>query len=593
MPETFDLDDDLDGHDGPADNISQSSRGGGLRTIIIAFIAIVVVVGGGFTIYRMIASPDKDANSPNAESSLTDEEVAEQKEQDDLRNKKVKYEMLYIQLTAVQASAVARELSYSGILFETEQKGKYVDVLVDRDRMQEARKSLALKGLPAGGIVGYEIFDNASNMGVTDFDKRVRFIRAISGELEKAIIQLESIEGAKVQVVMPEQRLFAVAQPPVTAAILVRRRPYIKRINDETVYGIIKLVSNAVENLQPENVTVVDTDGHVLSEGVFERMRKKVGAKTARISDIDAAFHNSQVFEENSELMSDAPASDADRIGQRLAEVGIVEKKAKGASLKEDAGQPGEKINLQDFLAYKKSYEADLTQKAEDQMGQIMNKHSYRVSVSTEMDPPKSTADVPDVKKISVSIVLNQLMADANLTPLKKKTLFSTVGSAVGYTKGRDTITLSKSDFVMPPEPEPTPAPEKDTAVVTGDDTVVGSVSGTGDAQTTASEAGEGRGGPWLGILKWIGIGILAIAAIGAVGYGVIKLFKGLTAYIRRMWRWLNSSDSEAAVASTGATSSPELDTEIDTLRQLATTDPEKVARVMEQWLQESEVPVR
>lgn len=622
MPETFDLDDDLD-HDGPAENITQSRRGGNLRNIIIGVVAIVVVFGGGFAVYRMVSAPGKSAITANGESGLTDQELAQKKEQEELRNKNVKYEKLYEQLSGEQAAAVAKELSYSGILFETEQKGKYFDLLVDRDRIQEARKTLALKGLPAGGIVGYEIFDNASNMGVTDFDKRVRFIRAISGELEKAIIQLESIEGAKVQVVMPEQRLFAVSQPPVTAAILVRRRPYIKRINDETVYGIIKLVSNAVENLQPENVTVVDTDGHVLSEGVFERMRKKVGAKTARVTDIDAAFRTAQLMDNSNggDMESAGPSvSDSEEAGISIKKTAQKQTDTTSDSSKSDKADASnksdaadktaktdpEKINLQDFLAYKKSYEADLTQKATDQVGQIMSKNSFKVSVSTEMKPPKTSGNVPDVKKISISIVLNQLMPDSNLTPAKKKALFSMVGGSVGYVKGRDRIVMTKSDFIGAPESPDNQTVASATPGVTTSEMAaaavnstvnevtssVASVASSDNGSSSTSATADSKSGGFLEILKMIGIGILVILVLGGVGYGLIKLFKKAVSSVKRLWGWLNSSDEVSGDAMVSA-SGPELDSEVDNLRRLAATQPEKVAQVMERWLQESEVAVR
>ena len=63
-------------------------------------------------------------------------------------------------------------------------------------------------------------------------------------------------------------------QPPVTSSILIKRKNG-ANINDETVYAIMQLVSNSVENLLPENISVVDTEGRVLSTGVMNRMTNK------------------------------------------------------------------------------------------------------------------------------------------------------------------------------------------------------------------------------------------------------------------------------------------------------------------------------
>ena len=86
-----------------------------------------------------------------------------------------------------------------------------------------------------------------------------------------AKLATDAVETAKVQIVLPEQRLFAVTQPPVTASVLIRRVPD-KELNDDIVFSVIQYIANAVENLQPENVSVIDTEGHVLSLGIFERM---------------------------------------------------------------------------------------------------------------------------------------------------------------------------------------------------------------------------------------------------------------------------------------------------------------------------------
>ncbi|MBT7087408.1 hypothetical protein HN928_00375 [bacterium] len=196
------------------------------------------------------------------------------------RKKRIKYVSLYTLLDGVQSTAIIRELSLADIAFEVDQKGKNYNLLVDKDKLADAQTLLAMKGLPSDKATGYEIFDNAQNLGVTEFDKRIRYIRAISGELENSIREFDSIEICKVQVVLPEEKLFSVTQPPVTASILVRKAMGYT-ITDETVYAIIQLVTNAVENLQAENISVVDTEGNVLSIGIFERIAQKQQAVVA------------------------------------------------------------------------------------------------------------------------------------------------------------------------------------------------------------------------------------------------------------------------------------------------------------------------
>ena len=75
--------------------------------------------------------------------------------------------------------------------------------------------------------------------------------------MEIVIGELDMIESAKVQIVLPEQRLFTVTQPPVTSSIIIRIQEG-KQVTDDVVFSIIQLVSNSVENLQQENVSVID-----------------------------------------------------------------------------------------------------------------------------------------------------------------------------------------------------------------------------------------------------------------------------------------------------------------------------------------------
>ena len=120
---------------------------------------------------------------------------------------------LYKQLESKQINPILRELSYKSISYNVVQNGKQFDLQVDEDQLDDAKHLLAIKGLPSGTVKGYEIFDEASNLGVTEFDKRIRLIRALSGEMEKSIMEFDVVDYAYVEIVIPETKLFAVTQP--------------------------------------------------------------------------------------------------------------------------------------------------------------------------------------------------------------------------------------------------------------------------------------------------------------------------------------------------------------------------------------------
>lgn len=137
-------------------------------------------------------------------------------------------------------------------------------VLVPESQVHELRLALASEGLPKGGSVGFEIFDN-SRMGMTDFEQQVAFLRALEGELERTIREMDAVDNVRVNVVMPEPRLFLKEEEPASASILLRLRPGHEMTPDQ-VRAVMNLTASSVEGLSPEYVSIVDTSGRLLSE---------------------------------------------------------------------------------------------------------------------------------------------------------------------------------------------------------------------------------------------------------------------------------------------------------------------------------------
>ena len=82
---------------------------------------------------------------------------------------------------------------------------------------------------------------------------------------------MDVVDSARVSVVIPEQRLFLEQQKPSTASVLLRLRPG-ATLGQNQVKSIIHLVSHSVDGLQPEDVTVVDTSGRILSDMIADSM---------------------------------------------------------------------------------------------------------------------------------------------------------------------------------------------------------------------------------------------------------------------------------------------------------------------------------
>ncbi len=112
---------------------------------------------------------------------------------------------------------------------------------------------------------GLELFDKQS-FGTTTYEQKIKFQRAIQGELTRAINTIDSVSRSKVILAIPEKKTFLSENGShATASVIVELHPG-KVLTEEQVRGITYLTSNSVENLLPENVSVVDSRGKVLSK---------------------------------------------------------------------------------------------------------------------------------------------------------------------------------------------------------------------------------------------------------------------------------------------------------------------------------------
>lgn len=174
---------------------------------------------------------------------------------------RAEYSLLYANLADADSSAVVAKLKEQKVPYRLENQGR--SILVPMDQVYEVRLALAGAGLPQGGGVGFEIFDKQS-FGMTDFTQKVNYQRAMQGELARTISSLAPVRAARIHLALPEQRLFQEQQKPATCSVIVSLEPG-QTLSEGQAQGVIHLVSASVEGLLPENVTVIDANGRVLS----------------------------------------------------------------------------------------------------------------------------------------------------------------------------------------------------------------------------------------------------------------------------------------------------------------------------------------
>jgi flagellar M-ring protein FliF len=171
--------------------------------------------------------------------------------------------VLFSNLSDDDAARIVDKLRAANIPYSFGPEG--TSLLVPETTVHETRLMLASEGLPSGGGVGFEVFDQ-QRFGESEFAEQVKYHRALEGELARTISHLAGVKGARVHLVLPARSLFAGNEESASASIVVHLVPGWK-MRDDQVKGIVHLVASSVRGLDPEHVTLVDGEGRTLGRG--------------------------------------------------------------------------------------------------------------------------------------------------------------------------------------------------------------------------------------------------------------------------------------------------------------------------------------
>lgn len=366
---------------------------------------------------------------------------------------KKEYEPLFTKLDVNDAAAVTAKLQELNVDYQLGDDG--TTVLVLPEQKYQVRLQLASVGLPKG-VAGFEIF-NQSSLGETETDKRIKYQVALTGELTRTIESLNQIEFARVNLALPEKSLFTEQQQAPTASVLVKTRPY-SELHQKEVQGIVHLLASSVEGLKPENVTVVDTNGNLLSVNLPEA--ESLGIKTELTA---AQMALKRQYEK--ELQYSIQSMMEQVIGKGRALVRVT------AELNFDEKESRkETFGPNSFVRSEKLLEESSTQTGEGEQGipgTASNIPTYQeVTAGTGSSASDKSEKIRnyeidreeinqrfaqgDVKRLTVSVII-----DKELDNRQRDELQEIVANAAGFNAERgDTISVMGMKFSQPPPSE-------------------------------------------------------------------------------------------------------------------------------------------
>jgi flagellar M-ring protein FliF len=173
---------------------------------------------------------------------------------------KQSYTTLATGIEPAETGQVTEALEAKGIPYQLQDSGTAVGV--PSADVSQARIALAESDVLGGSKPGFELFDS-QQFGASDFQQKVTYQRALEGELERTINQVEGVKSSNVQLTLPEEQLFSEEAIKPTAAVLIASDSG-GRLGAGAVRGIAHLTAASVEGLSPNDVTITDGSGATL-----------------------------------------------------------------------------------------------------------------------------------------------------------------------------------------------------------------------------------------------------------------------------------------------------------------------------------------
>jgi flagellar M-ring protein FliF len=369
------------------------------------------------------------------------------------------YEYIFTDVSSEDTQAILNEFKRMNVSdFGVDSRG----IRVPTARAAELRMQLAQEGLPTHGVVGWEKFDS-QDFTRTEFEQNINRLRAIQGEISRTITSIEGISSARVHIVTPKQSLFVTEQKEPTAAIYIRTKRNAK-LNDRQIKGIQHLVCRSVEGLNPNNVTIIDHEGQMLTkiesddfaskmtkemqsykQSVEKDLETKIRGLVGRVTGsdrVEAKVDVSVDFTQEEQTISEVDPE----------KVAVVSKNTQGSSMEgsglNPTGIPGSKSNVP---GEQENVQASGSRSQNKQDSELIN---YDVSKTVA----KKTLPVGNIKRISAAVLIDgkqEFPLDGTKpvfdprTADEMKQIEDIVRKAIGYQQGRDEVTVTNMMFQM------------------------------------------------------------------------------------------------------------------------------------------------
>ncbi|OAN57700.1 flagellar basal-body MS-ring/collar protein FliF [Sphingobium sp. TCM1] len=380
---------------------------------------------------------------------------------------------LFRGLPDADKSAVAQVLDQNGVPYGFDNSGA---MTVAEDDYFKAKMMLAAQGLPKSAPDGNSMIDSLP-MGASRAVEGEKLRSAREMDLARTIEAIDSVESAKVHLAVEAPSVFLRDRSKPSASVMLRLANG-RTLTDQQVSAIVHLVASSIPELSPDDISLVDQNGRLLSDNdgdsaddrqiaiqtrIEDRYRQSVTALLTPIlgtGNFSTEVHAELNFAERQATRETYPQDEA----RLRSEQGTWASDPRGQGTGEASGIPGAlsnqaPVNPTVTQTNPNGQAVAQGQTAQQQPGTPPNplmktEETFNRNFELGREVSVTKDAVGTVKRLSVAVALDTAPDGKARTPQEIAALEALVKGAVGFDQARgDVVALSSRSFLKEEAP--------------------------------------------------------------------------------------------------------------------------------------------
>jgi len=357
------------------------------------------------------------------------------------------YSTLMAGINPAQTGKISAALAAQGIPYQLQNSG--TAVAVPAADVSSARIALATANLLTPTQSSSSLF-NTSALGQSDFQQQVGYQIALEQQLQDTIDQVQGVTSSTVTLVLPnpQTQLFAQNAASATAAVLISGG---STLAPSAISGIAALVANSVEGLTVNKVTITSDNGQQLWPS--GNGSGSAAAAAASTQSADASYDQTEQLALEGML--------AQVLGPGKSSVLV------NATLNENQTSSQSLVYTGKPVATTTHTEVEsLVNKGGGTAGTTTGavttgatgNSNYSHKITDTQNVLGKTITTTTVAPGTVQAQTVSVLVPSTVSATELAALTTAVKNAIGYKKGRDTVSLSTVTFAAAPKVTPTTA---------------------------------------------------------------------------------------------------------------------------------------